>query len=101
MSGQSLLDQFSALEDSRQAWKVTYPLREIVLIVLCDTMAGAEDCVEIKEWAGKKLDVLRRFLPSAWGVPSHDTLNDVMNALPAMFFRWARRGDARPLLENQ
>jgi len=39
----TLLDHFSALEDPRQAWKVVYPLSEILLIVLCATMAGAED----------------------------------------------------------
>ncbi len=101
MSGRSLLDQFSALEDPRQAWTAIYPLPETVLIVLCGTMEGAEDFVNVENGAGRKLDFLRRFLPFAWGVPSHDTLNDVMKALPAMLFRRARRGDAHPLLENQ
>jgi predicted transposase YbfD/YdcC len=86
MCGKSLLDQFSALEDPRQAWKVVYPLPEILLIVLCGTMAGAEDFVEIERWAKQKLDFLRRLLPFANGIPSHDTLNDVMNALPAAAF---------------
>lgn len=86
MCGKSLLDQFSALEDPRQAWKVVYPLPEILLIVLCGTMAGAEDFVEIERWAKQKLDFLRRLLSFANGIPSHDTLNDVMNALPAAAF---------------
>lgn len=86
MSGTALLDQFSALEDPRQAWKVVYPLPEILLIVLCGTMAGAEDFVEIERWARRKLDFLRRLLPFANGIPSHDTLNDVINALPAEAF---------------
>ena len=86
MCGAALLDHFSALEDPRQAWKVTYPLAEILLIVLCGTMAGAEDFVEIERWANKKLDFLRRLLPFAKGIPSHDTLNDVINALPAEMF---------------
>ena len=82
----SLLDHFSALEDPRQAWKVVYPLPEVLLIVLCGTMAGAEDFAEIERWANRKLDFLRRMLPLARGVPSHDTLGDVMNALPARLF---------------
>jgi predicted transposase YbfD/YdcC len=123
MSCKSLLDHYSALEDPRQAWKVVYPLPEILLIVLCGTMAGAEDFVEIRRWAGRKIDFLRRLLPFERGVPSHDTLNDVMNALPTGLFaecftawveslrrddpevvaidgktsRRARRGDAPPL----
>lgn len=86
MARHSLLDHFSALDDPRQAWKVVYPLPEVLLIVLCGTMAGAEDFVEIERWARRKLDFLRRLLPFARGVPSHDTLNDVMNALPAQLF---------------
>jgi predicted transposase YbfD/YdcC len=81
-----LLDHFSALEDPRQWWKVVYPLPEVLLCVLCATMAGAEDFVEIERWANKKLDLLRRFLPFPNGIPSHDTLNDVINALPADLF---------------
>jgi len=87
MSTDTLLDHFSALDDPRQAWKVVYPLPEVLLTVLCATMAGAEDFVEIERWANKKLDFLRRFLPFTQGVPSHDTLNDVINALPAEDFQ--------------
>ena len=83
MSGTALLDHFSALADPRQAGKVLYPLPEILLAVLCGTMAGAENLVEIERWATRKLAFLRRFLPFARGIASHDTLTDVLNALPA------------------
>ena len=82
MSTTRLLDHFSALDDPRQSWKMTYPLPEVLLIVLCATMAGAEDFVQIELWANRKLDFLHRFLPFEKGIPSHDTLNDVINALP-------------------
>ena len=62
MSTTRLLDHFSALDDPRQSWKVTYPLPEVLLIVLCATMAGAEDFVQIELWANRKFDFLRRFL---------------------------------------
>jgi len=85
-SKRSLIDHFSALKDPRQAWKVIYPLPEILLLVLCATLAGAEDFVEARLWGVKNLDFLRRFLPFKDGLPSHDTLNDVINALdPALF----------------
>jgi predicted transposase YbfD/YdcC len=86
MTGTALLDHFSALEDPRQAWKVVYPLHEVLLIVLCATMAGAEDFVEIERWARRKIDFLRRFFAFEKGIPAHDTLNDVINALPAEAF---------------
>jgi len=123
MAGPALLDHFSALADPRQAWKVSFPLPEILLVVLCGTLAGGQNFVEIRQWAGHKLDFLRRLLPFERGIPSHDTLNDVMNALDARTFgecfsswveslraaepdivaidgktsRRARRGDAHPL----
>ena len=62
MSGTTLLDHFSALADP-QAGKVIYPLPEILLTVLCGTMAGVEDLFEIERWATRKLSFLRRFLP--------------------------------------
>ena len=46
-----LLDHFSALEDPRQRAKVLYPLPEILLLLLCATLAGADDVVEIALWA--------------------------------------------------
>ncbi len=87
MSSASLLDHFSALEDPRQSWKVVYPLPEIMLLVLCATISGMEDFVEIRLWGQERMDFLRRFLPYKRGLPSHDTLNDVMNALDAELFK--------------
>jgi predicted transposase YbfD/YdcC len=96
----SLLGHFSVLEDPRQSWRVVYTLPEVLLIVLRGTMAGAEDFVEIEYWAKRKLDFLRRLLPFARGIPSHDTLNDVMNALPAGLFAEAFTAWAEGLRES-
>ena len=82
----SLIDYFSALDDPRQAWKVEYPLPEIMLVVLCGTLAGAESFVEIARWGRMKLPFLRQLLAFKRGIPSHDALNDVMNGLDAAVF---------------
>lgn len=83
----SILDHFSALRDPRQQWRVVYPLREILLLVLCATLSGMEDFVETKLWGEQRLDFLRRFLPYERGIPAHDTLNDVINALDPELFK--------------
>lgn len=83
----SLLDHFSALTDPRQAWKVVYPLPEILLLVLGATLAGADDFVEARLWGREQLPFLRRLLPFRHGIPSHDTLNDVINALAPELFK--------------
>src|SRR3954464_6729263 len=69
-----LLDHFSALKDSRQQAKVLHPLPEIILLLLCGTLAGADDFVEIALWGGEHLAFLRHFLPYRPGLPSRDTL---------------------------
>lgn len=87
MSGLSLVEHFSALDDPRQSWKVVYPLPEVLLLVLCATLGGAEDFVEVVRWGRSKLDFLRRFLPYERGIPSHDTLCDVVSALDPELFK--------------
>ena len=57
----AFLDYFSALTDPRQSWKVIYPLDEVLLLVLCGVLSGADGFVEIARWGGLKLDFLRVF----------------------------------------
>jgi predicted transposase YbfD/YdcC len=83
----SLLDHFAALEDRRQQAKVLYPLPEILLLLLCATLAGADDLAEIELWGGEHLAFLRRFLPYRNGIPSHDTLGCVLAALDPELFK--------------
>lgn len=83
----SILDHFSALSDPRQQWRVVYPLREILLLVLSATLCGMDDFVETKLWGEQRLPFLRRFLPFERGIPAHDTLNDVINGLDADLFK--------------
>jgi predicted transposase YbfD/YdcC len=83
----SVLAHFSALSDPRQRWRVLYPLPEILLLVLCATLSGMEDFVEIRLWGEQRLDFLKRFLPFERGIPAHDTLNDVINGLDAELFK--------------
>ena len=86
MAGSSLIDQFAALENPRQSWKVLFPLPEVLLLVRCGTLAGAEDFVEIRRWDQMHWAFLRRLLPFRAGIPSHDTLNDAVRAIGGPLF---------------
>lgn len=83
----SFLSHFAALRDPRQQSKVLYSLPEILLLVLCGTIAGADDFTEIALWGEEHLAFLRRFLPFRHGIPSHDTLTEVIAALDPELFK--------------
>lgn len=90
-SSRAIPDHFSARSDPRpdprQCWRVVYPLPEVLLLVLCATLSGMEDVVEIRLWGAERMDCLRRFLAFERGLPSHDTVNDVINALDPELFQ--------------
>ena len=77
----------AALRDPREGWRVPYPLRDILLVVLCATLCGMDDVVEVELWGGARLQFLRRVLPFRRGIPSHDMLDDVMSDIDADLFR--------------
>jgi len=86
-------DVFVGIRDPRQARKVDHDLVELLVIAVCGVLAGADDFVEIEEWAKEKQDWFRRYLRLAHGIPSHDTFGRVFatidaEAFGAAFRRW-------------
>ena len=77
------LGSFEALDDPRQQAKVLYPLPEILLLCLCAVLGGADSWVDVALYGQHKLGFLRRLLPFAHGVPSHDQLGNVFARLDA------------------
>jgi predicted transposase YbfD/YdcC len=82
----SLLHHFAALKGPRQRIKVVYPLPEILLLVLSAIVVVADDFVEVQHRGELHIDFQRRFLPNKDSIPSHDALNDLMNALNSALF---------------
>jgi len=81
------LEHFAALPDPRQSKKVLYPLDEVLLVTLCAVLCGADGWVSVALFGRQKLDFLRRFLPFANGIPSHDQLGLIFGALDAQAFQ--------------
>lgn len=89
-----LLDHFGAVGDPREPAKIKYPLREVLFLVACATIAGCEDYDEIADWGDLHLGFLRRHSEYFFGVPKEDWLRVVLNRIdPALFeacfFAWA------------
>ena len=99
----SLMNVFVGIRDPRQAKKVEHGLVEWLVVAICGVLAGANDFIEIEEWATEKPDCFRRYLALENGIPLHDTFGRAFAAIEADEFAAAfRRGvrTAVPALEN-
>jgi predicted transposase YbfD/YdcC len=83
-----LLRHFSEINDDREGWRVAYPLKEVLLLVTCATIASCDDFEEIVSWGNHHLQFLRRFSHYYHGVPCARWLRDLMNRIdPTLFAR--------------
>jgi predicted transposase YbfD/YdcC len=78
-----LRDFFATMRDPRVTGRCDHDLLDVILIVVCGTIAGADDFVSIAGWAQSKESWLRDRLGLrlANGIPSHDTLNRLFAVL--------------------
>jgi hypothetical protein len=82
----ALLDHFSVSEDPRETWRVAHPLPEVLLLLVCGTMADCDDFDAIADWGEAHLAFLRRYLPYHHGAPGGRWLNLLTNRInPALF----------------
>jgi predicted transposase YbfD/YdcC len=91
----ALLDHLAIVEDPREQWRVAHPLPEVLLLMVCGTIADCDDYEGIAEWGNAHLAFLRRFLPYHHGVPGARWLNILMNRIDpglfsAAFTAWVR-----------
>lgn len=91
----ALLDHFAVIEDPREPWRVAHPLPEVLLLVVCGTIADCDDYEGIAAWGEAHLGFLRRFLPYHHGVPGGRWLTILMNRIDpdlfsAAFTAWVR-----------
>src|SRR3954453_4673011 len=91
----SLLEHFSTIPDARQSWRVAHPLPEVLLLVVCGTIAGNDDYEDITDWGQAHLAFLRGFSEFHFGIPCAVLPRTLMNRLgPDLFSRsslgWVR-----------
>ena len=84
---------FVSISDPRSPRHTQHDLAELLTVVVCGVLSGADDFVGIEEWAKLKLDWLRGFMKLEQGIPSHDTLARVFGLISpdefeAAFRRW-------------
>ena len=81
---------FADLPDPRRETRnKLHPLQGILMIGLCAVLSGVEDWVGMEAFAEEKETWLRGFLDLPNGIPSHDTLSDVLGRIDPVAFRAA------------
>jgi predicted transposase YbfD/YdcC len=91
----ALLEHFAMVEDPRDVRRISHRLDEILLLVVCGTIADCDDYEDIAAWGAAHLDFLRRHLPYEHGVPGERWLTILMNRInpglfAAAFAGWVR-----------
>jgi hypothetical protein len=62
-----LLQHFSELKE--EPCRIVYPLKEVLLLVTCATIASCDDFDDIVAWGEHHLDFLRQFSEFHHGIP--------------------------------
>ncbi|WP_164931775.1 ISAs1 family transposase [Dyella sp. M7H15-1] len=89
---------FSNLADPRrQTRNKLHKLSDILMITLCAVVCGVEDWVGIEDFGCENEAWLCQFLELPHGIPSHDTLSDVIGrldrrAFAVAFAEWVSAG---------
>jgi DDE_Tnp_1-associated len=78
---------FSALKDPRMNRKKLYPLVEILFVVLCGSICGAESWRDFVLFGKEKVDFLRRYFPFRHGIPSKNTFARLFYVLDPDVFK--------------
>ena len=72
---------FSQIKDTRQQWKVKHLLTDIIGLSLLAVISGAESYEDIEEYGLSKKEWLKNYLLLPYDIPSHDTIERLMEAM--------------------
>jgi predicted transposase YbfD/YdcC len=94
-SRRTLLEHLSEIPDNREPHRIAYPLAEVLMLVVCASIADCDDYDEIVDWGEHHLDYLRGFSAYYWGIPKAEWLRTLMNRMDpelfsACFEAWVR-----------
>jgi len=86
---------FSTLKDPRINRKKLYPLIEILFVVLCGSVCGAESWRDFVLFGQKKVDFFKQYFPFIHGIPSKNTIARLFYSLnpdsfKACFIAWVK-----------
>ena len=92
MAMDGFLMMMEELKDPRNGNAQRYSLAELLFAAFGAMLCGAQNCVDMGDFAQAKLEFLRERLPYEHGAPSHDTFSRLFRALDSdAFEKWFTR----------
>jgi predicted transposase YbfD/YdcC len=82
-----IIDHFQDLPDPRSPINRRHLLVDVIVICMCGVIAGADGPVGIEEWGKTQIELLKKYLRLPYGIPSHDTIGRVLEALRPQAFQ--------------
>lgn len=82
----SLTDCFAHIEDPRVERTKLHLLDDILALTICAVICGADTFVAVEQYGRAKHAWLKRFLKLPNGIPSHDTIGDVLARIDPLAF---------------
>ncbi len=86
---QSFQNHFTVVDDPRIDRSKCHLLMDILFLAVCATIAGADGPSDIADFGRQQIQWLRKFIPLANGIPSHDTIGRVFSLLIPQQFQQA------------
>ena len=82
-----IVKHFAKLPDPRSHVNRLHRLTDVIVISVCGVLAGADGPDAIAVWAKAREEWLKKYLELPHGIPSHDTIGRVLEALKPMAFQ--------------
>ena len=79
-------EHFGKMTDPRVERTKLYPLEEILFVLLCGSICGAESWRDFEMFGQEKLDFLREYFPYSAGIPCKNTFARMCAALESQQF---------------
>jgi len=83
---ESFLSYFDKIEDTRHPVRVRYPMTEVLFLVVCSVLSGYESNRGIQEFGRLKLEWLRKYFPYVNGIPTHESIGDIIGLIDKQVF---------------
>lgn len=95
-----IIGHFQSMPDPRCSINRHHLLVDVIVISICAVIAGADGPVGIAQWAEAQAGWLKRYLRLPRGIPSHDTIGRVLEALNPRAFQECFSGWLQSLTQH-